>query len=1098
MADNVISLDSDSDEEPTAPPAADVTASEATSQTPASDSTEVEAQDSNTICLDDDSEPNDEGSDQFNFEECDRILNSYSSRTTGNAKQGRSGGQTCANSWCSKVAVQKGNELILEHYNLPKGNSKFCQDCIDDWELYLESCMENMKNGTSIINGQCPKLNDFIVLDDLDGADSNEVSDDGKDGSSSDPEMEELLTKAINEVLDETEKEFRLENSLEQTYKDLDNIFADTCQLSDECTKKLRTIEQEWYSSVEEFKGHFKKKVKNVEELDLPTLTLEQTGSSPRENSQPESSKGEMKEPADLPPYNTVTRPRPLKGSKCYTTLTDSKSEWVERTVTNVTHENDNQSNIVEMFQVEAQMGGKVMRKKVACDGIAYPNPHPDRLHVGFRVIAAVNQDGEASEEKPFYSGVIAELPTHLNGFRYLIFFETGHVQYCPHKDVRLIYKTRKRISEYFTGSMTQFILNYLTNFPHRCLLKTEVGSFVSVQRDGFWMNATVDKLDSAIMRITFVNDDKHEWIYRGSPRLLPIFERMNNQRSSLRSQFLGIRSGPSAARSGQKQLLVPGEIVISDSSSSSGDEDNNGMDAFNLRGVAKKTTSRPPMNYPFAPSGPKRVTRSSSIIRRIPEVQYPRAFFPHKCSRACVTWVRYVEGKTIGVALLAIPSMFAFRREIDMSTEVAYITPCGKRLSSLRDVLKYLSDTYIPLTLDMFDFDTRSNIFDEFVVESKFIIMQDISFGGERSPIPCINDVNNDCPDLMTYMTERRALDGVHINTDPGFLVCCDCEDNCRDKFRCQCWKHTVDNYRPFNPEDDRRNLKKVGYEYQRLYQNVLSGVYECNSQCKCNPVTCINRVVQHGMRHKLQLFKTPKKGWGTRTAIDIPQGVFICTYVGNIMPEHTANETGMVHGDEYFAELDHIEVMQQYKANFEKNAASMSEDEEEEDEVVETGSSLQGSSSSMRARRSCTLRKNNRYAEISPKKKKDNARQAANSQRSKSTPTPAEEDAESDEETDTVRKFYGPNETVYVMDAKIAGNIGRYFNHSCDPNMFVQNVYIDTHDLRFPWVAFFALKHIPAGSELTWDYGYSIGSVPGKILYCYCNSVNCRKRLL
>ena len=30
----------------------------------------------------------------------------------------------------------------------------------------------------------------------------------------------------------------------------------------------------------------------------------------------------------------------------------------------------------------------------------------------------------------------------------------------------------------------------------------------------------------------------------------------------------------------------------------------------------------------------------------------------------------------------------------------------------------------------------------------------------------------------------------------------------------------------------------------------------------------------------------------------------------------------------------------------------------------------------------------------------------------------------------------------------------------HSCGPNMFVQNVFIDTHDLRFPWVAFFAKK--------------------------------------
>ena len=40
--------------------------------------------------------------------------------------------------------------------------------------------------------------------------------------------------------------------------------------------------------------------------------------------------------------------------------------------------------------------------------------------------------------------------------------------------------------------------------------------------------------------------------------------------------------------------------------------------------------------------------------------------------------------------------------------------------------------------------------------------------------------------------------------------------------------------------------------------------------------------------------------------------------------------------------------------------------------------------------------------------------------------------------------------------------GNISRYLNHSCSPNVFVQNCFVDTHDLRFPWVAFFALDYI------------------------------------
>ncbi len=65
--------------------------------------------------------------------------------------------------------------------------------------------------------------------------------------------------------------------------------------------------------------------------------------------------------------------------------------------------------------------------------------------------------------------------------------------------------------------------------------------------------------------------------------------------------------------------------------------------------------------------------------------------------------------------------------------------------------------------------------------------------------------------------------------------------------------------------------------------------------------------------------------------------------------------------------------------------------------------------------------------------------------------------------------------------MDAKLCGNIGRFFNHSCSPNIYVQNVFVDTYDLRFPWVCFFSIDAIKAGTELCWDYNYTIGSVKG-----------------
>ena len=96
------------------------------------------------------------------------------------------------------------------------------------------------------------------------------------------------------------------------------------------------------------------------------------------------------------------------------------------------------------------------------------------------------------------------------------------------------------------------------------------------------------------------------------------------------------------------------------------------------------------------------------------------------------------------------------------------------------------------------------------------------------------------------------------------------------------------------------------------------------------------------------------------------------------------------------------------------------------------------------------------------------------------------------------STRKHFGLKEDVYIMDAKSKGNIGRYLNHSCCPNVFVQNCFVDTHDLRFPWVAFFSFNYIRAGQELCWDYNYVVGQVENKEIPCNCGADLCRGRLL
>ncbi|XP_020216310.1 histone-lysine N-methyltransferase, H3 lysine-9 specific SUVH6 [Cajanus cajan] len=88
------------------------------------------------------------------------------------------------------------------------------------------------------------------------------------------------------------------------------------------------------------------------------------------------------------------------------------------------------------------------------------------------------------------------------------------------------------------------------------------------------------------------------------------------------------------------------------------------------------------------------------------------------------------------------------------------------------------------------------------------------------------------------------------------------------------------------------------------------------------------------------------------------------------------------------------------------------------------------------------------------------------------------------------------------FTIDAAQFGNVGRFINHSCSPNLYAQNVLYDHHDNRMPHIMFFAAENIPPLQELTYDYNYAIDQVRDsdgnvKKKYCYCGSVECTGRM-
>ncbi|MCD7466620.1 hypothetical protein HAX54_003467 [Datura stramonium] len=65
------------------------------------------------------------------------------------------------------------------------------------------------------------------------------------------------------------------------------------------------------------------------------------------------------------------------------------------------------------------------------------------------------------------------------------------------------------------------------------------------------------------------------------------------------------------------------------------------------------------------------------------------------------------------------------------------------------------------------------------------------------------------------------------------------------------------------------------------------------------------------------------------------------------------------------------------------------------------------------------------------------------------------------------------------YTIDAARYGNVGRFINHSCSPNLYAQNVVYDHKDKRMPHIMLFAADNIPPLKELSYHYNYSVDQI-------------------
>lgn len=92
-------------------------------------------------------------------------------------------------------------------------------------------------------------------------------------------------------------------------------------------------------------------------------------------------------------------------------------------------------------------------------------------------------------------------------------------------------------------------------------------------------------------------------------------------------------------------------------------------------------------------------------------------------------------------------------------------------------------------------------------------------------------------------------------------------------------------------------------------------------------------------------------------------------------------------------------------------------------------------------------------------------------------------------------LNEYCNENVNQTIVDPSQFGNIGRYINHSCEPNAQIIPVRVDSPT---PKLAIFACKDIMAGTEITFDYGpqssIRVSANDCEKKKCLCGSQLCR----
>ncbi|CAL4102200.1 unnamed protein product, partial [Meganyctiphanes norvegica] len=824
----------------------------------------------------------------------------------------------CLNPDCrTEKDLQRAVECVRRYFGVlsyPK-KTRVCVDCSTKAKMEEEDLVEHVRSGELLMQKKLPPPR--VVCRVLGDSDSD-PTDDGPPSEESEYEWSPSNSgdedRDLSDIIDDLIDSMKLDRQVTEGAKHLEETLLKVEKGFEDLDKEYAVIEDKIDTVRKEFYKEFNPKIQWVSAIEIGDESVLRQ-QPPIDPTSEIIADGPMihRSYDHLPPVGPVERPELRADDRCYSMKYSLFARWVEAQV--ITVEAREQKPKRTLYKIRYNRKGPGHPRIIEGRQLAYFDPCPTRISVGTRVIGKYRDDDpkHTAVTGSYYIGIIAEIPTPANKLRYLIFFDDGYAQYVEHKDIRVVTEASSCPWEDVSSDSREFIREYLQAYPERPMVRLQQYNYIKTEWNGHWWKAQVQEVDGSLVKMFFPVDKRTEWIYRGSTRLSPLFNKKMNLQAQTERPFKTIRR-----RTGMHLNRGPSNVIEylqhGQDTAQSGER----------RAVARKSTAAragtPPREVlekvEQEGQGEKKTVDIASTIPKL---------LPHECRASCLGPNKDSISIHKGYSPLLFPILFGWRREICKYKKksagrhlVKYVAPCGRRLRNPDEVFKYLRTTKSRLQIDCFSFEFSVDVNTEWEPTRKSFYLEDISVGEENVPISCVNSLDESQPAKLTYSTVRLPTKSVPLNLNPAFMVGCDCKDDCQNSLKCACHQLTIQSTRFCGSDMN----EEAGYKNRRLYEQVATGIWECNQNCKCS-TQCLNRVVQFPLRVKLQLFKTAQRGWGVRTLHDIPRGGFICIYVGKMLDEKSANEEGrsVQGGDDYYAELDFIENMEQQKEGYEED---------------------------------------------------------------------------------------------------------------------------------------------------------------------------------